>query len=264
MTNTQGTQKSRVERSGHLHWVAIADIHVNPRAQRELRPGWCAQIAADFDPDRFSPPLLSLREDRHYVIDGQHRIEAMRLMGWGDQQVQCWVYEGLSEAEEADLFLWHNNRKAVSAFDKFQTAVVAGREAESDINRIVLLSGLKVAHGVSGSISAVASLRKTYTHGPKVLARTLRIVRDSYGDDGLKAEVISGIGLLCARYNGDLDDDRAVDRLSNARGGLGALMTKSHTLRKQLGRPMPHCVAGAAVELINAGRGGRKLENWWA
>jgi hypothetical protein len=254
----------RVERNGHLRWVAVSDIHVNPRAQRDLRPGWAAQIANDFDPDRFSPPLLSLRDDKYYVIDGQHRVEAIHLMGWDDQQIQCHVYEDLNEASEADLFLWHNTRKAVSAFDKFQIAVVAGRDEEADINRIVLANGLKVAHGLPGSISAVTALRRTYAHGPKVLARTLCIIRDSYGDDGLQGNVIEGIGLVCARYNGELDFGHAVQRLSGARGGLGALMSKAYSYRKQLGKPIPHCVAGAAVELINAGRGGRKLPGWWA
>lgn len=264
MTTVKSSNPTRVERTGHLRWVPISDIHVNPRAQRDLRPGWAAQIAADFDPDRFSPPLLSLRDGKFYVIDGQHRIEAMRLMNWDDQQVQCWVYEGLSEAQEADLFLWHNNRKAVSAFDKFQTAVVAERSDETDINRIVLAQGLKVAQGLPGSISAVGALKRVYGHGPSTLTRTLRIIRDSYGDEGLRAEVINGIGLMCARYNGELNDQHAVTKLSTVRGGLGALMTKAHVNRKQLGRPMPHCVAGAAVEIINSGKGGKKLPGWWS
>lgn len=263
MTNTKSTP-TRVERNGHLRWVFVNEISVNPRAQRDLRPGWAAQIAADFDPDRFTPPLVSLRGGRHYVIDGQHRVEALRVMGWDDQQVQCWVYEGLTEAEEADLFLWHNNRRSVNAFDKFQTAVVAERPEQVDIDRIVRLSGLKVAQGLPASISAVGALQKVYTYGPEVLARTLRIVSDSYGDDGLKGDVLSGIGIMCARYNGELDEKDAVAKLSGVRGGLGALMTKSHALRKQLGRPMAHCVAGAAVEIINSGRGGKKLENWWS
>jgi hypothetical protein len=263
MTNTK-TTTDRVERSGHLRWVAISDIYTDPRAQRELRPGWAAQIATDFDPDRFTPPLVSLRNHKHYVIDGQHRIEAMRLMGWDDQRVQCWVYEGLTTADEADLFLWHNSRKAVAAFDKFQIAVIADRSVEVDINRIVLASGMKVAKKQPGSIGAVSALKRVYEQGPETLGRSIRIIRDAYGDDGFKSEVIQGVGLLCSRYNGELDDSQAVQKLANARGGLGSLMTRAHVTRKQLGRPLPHCVAAAAVDIINAGRGGKKLPSWWS
>jgi hypothetical protein len=265
VTSTKTTATpTRIERGGHLQWVAIADLHVNGRAQRELRPGWAAQIAAEFDPDRFLPPLVSKREHKFYVIDGQHRIEAMRVMGWADQQIQCWVYEGLSEADEADLFLWHNNTKPIQSFDKFQIGVTANRSDETDINRIVLAQGLKVAQGLPASVSATSALRKVYGHGPHVLARTLRIVKDSYGDDGLKGHVVEGIGLLAARHNGSLNDEEAVRKLSSARGGLGALNTKAYTYRKQLGRPLPHCVAAAATEIINAGKGGKKLPNWWS
>jgi hypothetical protein len=260
---TPNNTPTRVDRRGHLRWVAVADVHVNPVAQRELRPGWAAQIAADFDPDRFTPPLVSLRGGKHYVIDGQHRFEAMRLMGWDDQQVQCWVYEGLTDAQEADLFLWHNNRKAVSAFDKFQIGVTADRPDETDINRIVLSNGLKVASGQPGGIGAVGALRNVYGHGPAVLGRTLRIIRDAYGDAGLRSHVIEGIGLVCARYNGDVDDATMVERLGSVHAGVNGLENQAHNLRKQLGRPLKQCVAGAAVEIVNAKRGGKKLPSWW-
>jgi hypothetical protein len=40
-------------------------------------------------------------------------------------------------------------------------------------------------------------------------------------------------------------------------------MTLLHIDRKVTGKPMPQCVAAAAVEILNAGKG-RKLPNWWA
>lgn len=61
----------------------------------------------------------------------------------------------------------------------------------------------------------------------------------------------------------DLAEDRAVKALSGAMGGVNALMGKAEFLRKQTGNPKAHCVAAAAVELINSGRGGRKLPSWW-
>lgn len=261
MTNTPNT--NRIERSGHLRWLAVSDLVVDPQAQRKFRPEWSAEIAAEFDPDEFGIPLVSLRDGKHYVIDGQHRIGALRVMGWDDQQVQCWVYEGLTIPKEARRFLGHNKSKSVRAFDTFQIGVTAELPDERDIDRIVRLQGLKVAEGLPASVAAVGALRKVYAHGPAVLGRTLRIIRDAYGDDGMKGQIIEGVGLLCARYNGELDDERTVKRLQTAAGGLGALNTKAAAYRKTLGRPMPHCVAGAATDIINAGRGGKKLPAWW-
>lgn len=256
---------TRLNRTGHLEWVAAADVMVNPQVQRELREGWAAQIAAEFDPDRFAPPLLSRRDGKLYVIDGQHRLEALRIKGWGGRPIQCWVYSDITEAQEADLFLWHNNRKAVGAFDKFRIGVAAEREVELDIDRIVRSVGLRIAGGSKGGgIRAVGALRKVYTHGPSTLARTLKIIRDAYGDDGMNGEIIEGVGLVCARYNGSLDDGHAISRMSTVRGGIGALNSKAFTLRKQLAKPVPQCYAAAMVDIVNAGKGGKKLPGWWA
>jgi hypothetical protein len=261
---TNQNNSKRFARDGHLRWVWVKDLHVEPSAQRDWRKGHSAAIAAEFDPDKFGIPLVSDRDGKLYVIDGQHRIEALRLMGWGDQQVQCWVYEGLTIAEEADRFLGHSTTKNIQSFDKFRIAVTAGYQVECDINRIVLMQGLKVSRSGNGAVAATESLKRVYKLGPDVLAKTLHIVAESYGDAGLQGFVIDGIGLLCGRYNGDLESQAATDRLGSVRGGLAALETKAYSLRKQLGASMPQCVAGAATDIINSGRGGKKLANWWA
>ncbi len=45
--------------------------------------------------------------------------------------------------------------------------------------------------------------------------------------------------------------------------GVSGLTNKAETLRKQTGNPRGHCIAAAAVEIINSGRGGKKLASWW-
>lgn len=260
------TTHTRVQRAGHLEWLTVSDLKVSPQAQRELRPGWAAQIANDFNPDRFTALLVSHRDGNYYVVDGQHRVEAMRILGWDHgQQVQCWVHEGLNESQEADLFLWHNSRKNVEAFDKFQIGVVAGRPIEMDIDRIVRLQNLKISRDASvpGSISAVVTLREIYNHDPGTLARTLKIAVGAYGDDGLAGPVLRGIGLVAARYNGELDDDKLTARLGSARGGIGALNSRANINRQKFGTSLPQCYAAAIVDLFNSGKGGKKLPSWW-
>lgn len=255
----------RVEREARLRWVPIDKMKVSPLAQRELRQARVDKIAANFDLEQVGTPTVNERGGHFFVIDGQHRIEALREMGWGDQQIQCWTYAGLSEEEEAEKFLKLNDTLAVDAFSKFRVGVQAGRFEETDIDRIVRAGGLRVSQDMSqGAIRAVGTLRRVYTRGgPATLARTLRICRDAYGDRGLDAAVLDGIGLLCDRYNGDLNDDVAVEKLSRVHGGVNGLLGKAENLRRQTGNPRNHCVAAAAVEFINAGKGGKKLPSWW-
>ena len=74
---------------------------------------------------------------------------------------------------------------------------------------------------------------------------------------------VGGLGYLCERYNGELDEAEAVRRLSNAAGGVNALLHKAELHRRQTGRPKGQCVAAAAVDTYNAQRGGKKLSSWW-
>jgi ParB-like nuclease domain len=262
-----GAPVGRIERAARLRWVPLTRMRVNPLAQRELRPARVSQLAAEFDVEQMGTPTVSHRGDWYYLIDGQHRIEALKswLGAWQDQQVQCWCYQGLTEADEAEVFLKLNDTLTVRCLDRFKVAVQAGRTSEADIDRIVRALGLKIsASRCSGGISATATLARVYTRGgPEVMSRALRIIRDAYGDAGLDGPVIDGIGLMCQRYDGQLPEQLAIKRLSSAHGGVSGLLSRAGHLRQQTGDAQAQCVAAAAVEAINRGTGGKKLPSWW-
>ena len=262
---TKSSLPKHIERVARLRWVPIADMRVNPVAQRELRPHRVAKLVAEFDPEQIGNPTVNLRDGVYYIIDGQHRIEAMKAVGWGDQAVQCWTYEGLSEAEEAETFLKLNDKLPVTTFDKYKTGVQAGRVAEGDVDRIVRFNGLHVAKGgAPGTVGCPGTLLKVYkVCGPGILSRTLNLITQSFGDAGLDAYVIEGIGLVCQRYGGELDPAKAVERFSATRGGVAGLLNRAQAIRAKQGGQKAHCVAAAAVEIYNAGRGGKKLASWW-
>lgn len=259
----------RNERGSHLRWVALGEMRVNPRAQREFRPSHAEQYAADFDFEGFGFPVVNRRDGHYYIVDGQHRVAALRLTGFGpEQQIQCECYEGLTEDEEAELFLKRSNQRAIRPFDKFRIAITAGREVECDIERTVMAQGLKVASGEQdGNIGAVTALRKVYDlGGAVVLGRALRILRDAYAahPSALRGQLIEGLGFVCQRYNGALNDEVAKERLAKIPGGALGLLGKAEVIRRQTGRPKNHCVAAAVVDTMNAGRGGKKLDPWWS
>lgn len=260
-----GRPEGRIERAARLRWVPLERMRVNPLAQRDLNQARVARLAACFDPEQMGTPTVSCRGSWYYLIDGQHRIAALKqwLGTWESQQVQCWCYEGLTEAQEAEVFLTLNDTLAVHAFAKFKVSVQAGRGTEADVDRIVRALGLRIARA-GGGISAVGTLRRVYARGgAATLAKALRIIRDAYGEAGLDGPVIDGIGLLCQRYDGELSEQRAVERLSSAHGGVAGLVSRAGQLRQATGNATAQCVAAAAVDLINRGTGGRKLPSWW-
>lgn len=264
---TNRTTDLRVTRAPNLAWVPIAKMKVSPVAQREHRQSFVDQLAADFDPERLGYPVLNHRTDdgHYYIIDGQHRILALKTIGWGDQFVQCEVYEGLDERGEADVFLWRNKKLAVHPFDRFRIAITAGRHDECDIDRIVREAGMRLdGRNDQGSLRAVGALQKVYDFGPEVLARTLAILNTAYDGRGIDGHIIHGVGAVCQRYNGQLDDDKLTGRLGSMKNGADGLSQRAYSLRKQSGRPVWECVAAAAVDTVNAGKGGKKLPSWWS
>jgi hypothetical protein len=265
VTTDTTTLPDKVERTARLRWVPLSKIKVNPAAQREMKQYRVDHILANLDLDQLGNPVLNERDGSYWVIDGQHRIEALRQFGFTDETIQCWVHVGLSEQEEAKRFLLLNDTLTVDALAKYRAAITAGLPVECDIDRTVRSNGMVVSKDdVPGAIGAVNTLRRVYGRsGPVGLGRTLRIIHKSFGDSGLEAAVIDGIGLLCQRYNGELEESVAIERLSRLSAGANGLLGDAEKLRRSTGAYKSHCVAAAAVDVINRGKGGRKLPSWW-
>lgn len=255
----------RIERIARLRWIPIPKMKVNPLAQRELNQGRVDHLVANFDPEQIGTPTVNERDGWFYVIDGNHRIECMKGVGWGDQSVQCWTYVGLTEEEEAEKFLVLNDYLAVSSFDRFTKGVKAGRAIETDIDRIVRSNGCVVTReNLPGAVGAVFTLTRIYKRaGAETLGRTLRLAVNAYGDAGLDSVVLDGLGYLCQRYNGDLRDDEAAKRLGASNKAKQNLLEKAEVIRRSVGGTKGQAVAAAAVEIINAGKGSTKLPSWW-
>lgn len=73
--------------------------------QRELKSERVKRIVKSFDERIANEPKVSFRDGKYYVFDGQHTIDARKVMNGGkDLPVLCKVYMGLDEKEEAMLF----------------------------------------------------------------------------------------------------------------------------------------------------------------
>src|SRR5262245_21165793 len=243
-------------------------MHFSSMAQREVKQSWVDALAADFDLDQLGYPFVNRRSDNSlYVVDGQHRVAALRQLNLGDQSIQCFTWYGLSEEEEAKRFLKLNNRLIVGAFPKFMIGVTAGEDEPVQIKYIVERVGLKISlDRQPGSIHAVSALRRAYRFSPEVLYRTLQLTKIAYGDSGHGAPVINGFALLIDRFADMLDDEAVAERLGSARGSVGGLLGRANALRLTTGAPLSSCVAAAAQELWNSrpkSFGGRNLPNWW-
>ncbi len=118
---------TKVAGTPEIGFVKIADMVIDERYQRTIeRTGQrnIAKIAKHFDWAKFSPVMLSRREDGRYaIIDGQHRTHAAALCGIREVPA---VVSDLTLEQEAAAFSWINGAvTALSQNQIFKAALAA-------------------------------------------------------------------------------------------------------------------------------------------
>lgn len=204
--------------------LKASQLTVDPDVQRQPKPARVKAIAEDWDDlmvgvltvshrTRYSAGGIAVydRPDTYVVLDGQTRLEAFRqVAGTPDTngELLCEVYEGLTKAEEALIFLKHNNRRAVHARDTFRIAYVAGQEWAREITDVLAANGW-AARGVDTGrpmrqFGAVSAAKKIYDLGGRdALVKTFTTITNAWGSknrDAVSAPSLYGLGMLHARH----------------------------------------------------------------
>ena len=262
------TNDTKVPR--RLVTVNAHDLQVNPVAQREFRPGWAGAILADWDIAKFQEPHVNKRADGSlYIMEGQHGTHAYREKYGVEGEplsIRVWLYDGLTEQEEADLFLALNNKKPVTLMDRYQVAVIAQRNEEVEIDRIVKRHGCRISNDSSNAnvISAVGAVQGIYRqHGGRILSDTIATVQAGLGEHSYDRPNLMGISMVLARYG--VEPAAMVRALLGVRGGTKGLLQSANRIREATGCTRNDSFAAAMVEAYNrAHRGRGRLANWFA
>lgn len=199
--------------------VKANDLLIDLSYQRELVDTKVNRIVREFNPKAVGVIILSVRENGDlYVIDGAHRVAALKKLGLGNEDVNSIVYFGLSIAQEAELFvLLNENRSKPKRSAIHKASAKAGDTASSEIedmlSKLGLTIGDKPGHGI---IRAVGLLHKV---NDKIsisnLEKALRILRDAFGlhSSSFQAEFIVAISMIVVKYK-SIDESRLVKTLS--------------------------------------------------
>lgn len=253
--------------------VTLGSMRVPPAlvTQREFRKAHGDRIAADLNLNKLGYPIINHRDGIFWVMDGQHRMYALKQNGFGDKDaLDCEVYEDLTDAEMAEIFLGRDARKPIPLYDKFHVGCTAGHRRERDIQRAVESNGQKISRSKDeGGISAVGALGSVYDRaGDVVLGQVVRTINLGFGGDpsAFDSAVIEGLGLIYNRYNGRTNEKALGTRLSELRQGARELLRKAEAIRQRTGNQKKQCVAASIVDIYNRGLGPRakdRLPSWW-
>lgn len=262
-------------RPSKIRPVPINQMRVPPAlvTQREFRKAHGDRLAAELDLNKLGFPIINHRDGHYWVLDGQHRIYAMRQNGFEKDALDCEVYEDLTDEEMADIFLGRDARKAVAPFDKFHVACTAGYSREVGIRRAVEAQGIRVGRQKEeNTVSAIGALGKVYDkagggkNGEIVVGQVVRTIKNAFGGDPTSFDkaLIEGIGFVFNRYNG-LTKERDLSAKLAAKGVRG-ILRRAEAQRERIGNLKGQCVAAVVVETYNGGlgpRAGDRLPSWW-
>lgn len=238
--------------------------------QREPNHKRIRSYVENYNPIAALGVVVSQRADGSYwVIDGQHRVMAtMRRMGI-DHPMNCYVIQGLSPAEEAELFtLINTHRGPVPAGAKAKALVGANHATWTQMVKIVSDLGLQYdferggakqdnlfrAWGTIGIIEARGGL--------SLVDRVLRFILGAWGGDrrSLTSDCIKGTCEFILNHDCDLNprysDSEVVAALQRT-----PFETISMEMQKNvaMGVMRPKAYAHAIKWFYNKGRRSGKL-----
>lgn len=185
--------------------------------QRSLKAALVKAICKDFDPDALGILTVAPRPNGRYaVIDGQHRLAAIRIMTPG-ALVRCDVISDLSYQEEAKKFLRFNGTRVTNtATDKFRALLAEGNPAAIAIKSEVEAIGYELPLRPRGQrlrdneVGCIQALQEAYQSGN--LRDILLVTRMAWGSAsaGTHNYIIFGLNILLNKYHEQVNLDRLV------------------------------------------------------
>jgi hypothetical protein len=253
--------------------VPLAELKVDPKAQRLLTPGWVKARVKDFAPDKVGYITVNRRVcGTLYIVDGQHRVALLKAVKFGPK-VHAEMFDGLTQQEEARLFRARNDRRAIRKIDDFNIAVTAGDPQACDISAVAAELGLRIGKNqLDRCISSVDKLERIYegggiaspAEGRAALRRTLAVLMDAWGTSptSFAGPLVHGLGLVQLRYHARLDQNALVAKLAPCKGGATGMLGSARALSEIQGRPIHDCMASLMVDAYNKGRRTLALDPW--
>lgn len=187
------------------------DILVDPVYQRPLNPAKISRIVKKFNPMLVNLVKVSFRDGQYYVYDGQHTIAALKVINGGkDVDVRCSVRFGLTQLDEAELFLLQNGESSsVETIDKLRTKFNTGNKDVIAMVRIAEKCGFVVDFQKGQNRWRIIAVNTLFSLFGKMtrdqFTAMLTVIRNAWDGDAesLRREILSGTGLFIQKYWGE-------------------------------------------------------------
>ncbi len=255
---------------GEIREIPARMLTVDHSVQRSLDKARAGRIAGEFNPNALGTLVVSHRNDGSYhIIDGAHRHAALMLLGLEDEPVRCDVHTGLSRQKEAAMFRLLNNSRQVAVIDKFLVRIQEEDPIAVSINAALEEQGWKVSTSkLDGHFVAVSSIEKVFRRagerGRALVEWVITVATEAWGMDanGVRGEIITGLGLVFLRHDEAVDTKKLIDELKLIPGGPLVLVGRAKSLKEFRRGKLADAMAEILVNLVNNKRRVNRLPAW--
>ena len=209
---------------GSIRTLSTSQLTSGLPYQRPVLQKDVDKIIREWNGREVTPVVVSFRDGKFNVVDGQHHIEAMRQKAGGrDVIVPCIIHTGMTYEQEAELYARLDRDKKRLTLRQYTKAVV---EAGSDANILEVkrltedvgfIWALGEPTGEPFEIAPVRALINAYQLlGGEAFARMLSLLAGAWQGtpNSLKASMLSGMALFVKTYEAELSDRAFIRRMA--------------------------------------------------
>lgn len=240
-----------------LRNLNVNELQTDMSYQSPVKETQVKKIVNNFDKASIDSIVVNRRANGYYyIIDGQHRVQALKKLGIGN--VLAKIHEGLSVTEESKLYKNINTRPTKSPNSMAKASLKQGDEKAELILFSVLEAGLDIDYDNRnpryGYINAYRSLERVYNkYGSRGLTETLVFIKDAFGIEKktFQGYIIEGFAKFLATYFGDLKMENLLKRLQQK--GFDNLMAEVNKQRPNFNNKK-ECLPFVLTDIYNKKR----------
>lgn len=209
---------------GSIRTLSTSQLTSGLPYQRPVEQKDVDKIIREWNGREITPVVVSFRDGKFNVVDGQHHIEAMRQKAGGrDVIVPCIIHTGMTYEQEAELYARLDRDKKRLTLRQYTKAVVeAGSDANiMEVKRLTEEVGFIWALGEpTGEPFEIAPIRALINAhrllGSEGFSRMLTLMAGAWRGmpNSLKASMLSGMALFLKTYEAELNDWTFIRRMS--------------------------------------------------
>ena len=209
---------------GSIRTLSTSQLTSGLPYQRPVAQKDVDKIVREWNGREVTPVVVSFRDGKFNVVDGQHHIEAMRQKAGGrDVIVPCIIHTGMTYEQEAELYARLDRDKKRLTLRQYTKAVVeAGSDANiMEVKRLTegvgFIWALGEPTGEPFEIAPIRALINAYQLlGGEGFARMLSLMAGAWQGtpNSLKASMLSGMALFIKTYETELHDRAFIRRMS--------------------------------------------------